>query len=416
MSTILELRAKRANLWEQTKSFLEDHRGENGLVAADAVETYDKMVADVQAMGVEIERMENQMQLDAQLSQPTSAPVRQEFKPAGNVKPTATDAYNKAFWSMMRGDNSMEVRDVLSVGGGTPEGSAGGFTVPDEFERQLVQALDENNVFRSIARVIQTNSGTRAIPVATDTGTATWVDEGGTITESDPTFSQKTLSAFKLATMVKVTNELLNDSAFDIAAYIAERFGIRFGNAEENAFLNGTGVSTTQGTPSQPTGLLSSVTAGTDTTTADHSTLTFDDIYKLYYALKSPYRAKASFMCHETVMLNLMMLKDTNGYIWKPGLEIGKPDTLLNHPIYTSAYMPAIAGTSADAGKKVILFGDFSYYWIADRQGRTVQRLNELYAVNGQVGFIGTQRVDGKLILDEAMKVTALGADRKSVV
>jgi HK97 family phage major capsid protein len=115
-------------------------------------------------------------------------------------------------------------------------------------------------------------------------------------------------------------------------------------------------------------------------------------------------------MCHETVMLNLMMLKDANGYIWKPGLEIGKPDTLLNHPIYTSAYMPAIAGTSADAGKKVILFGDFSYYWIADRQGRTVQRLNELYAVNGQVGFIGTQRVDGKLILDEAMKVTALGA------
>jgi len=411
MSTILELRAKRANLWEQTKSYLEDHRGENGLVAADAVETYDKMVAEVQSMGVEIERMENQMAMEAKLSQPTSEPIRDELKPvAGKVRPTATEAYNKAFWEMMRGNNSMEVRNALSVGGGTPEGSAGGFTVPDEFERQLVQALDENNVFRSIARVIQTNSGTRAIPVATDSGTATWVDEGGTITESDPTFSQKTLSAFKLATMVKVTNELLNDSAFDIAGYIAERFGIRFGNAEENAFLNGTGVSTTPGTPSQPTGLLSSVTAGTETTTANRSTLTFDDVYKLYYALKSPYRAKASFMCHETVMLNLMMLKDTNGYIWKPGLEVGKPDTLLNHPIYTSAYMPAIAGTSADAGKKVILFGDFSYYWVADRQGRTVQRLNELYAVNGQVGFIGTQRVDGKLILDEAMKVTALGA------
>lgn len=410
MSTIIDLRNKRANLWEQTKSFLEEHRGADGLVTADAVETYEKMVADVQALGTEIERMEQQMAMDAALSKPTSEPVRAEFKPAGNVKPTATEAYNKAFWSMMRGDTSMAVRDTLSVAGGTPEGSAGGFTVPDEFERQLVQALDENNVFRSIARVISTNSGNRMIPVATDTGTATWVDEGGTITDSDPTFSQKSLGAFKLATMVKVTNELLNDSAFDIASYIAERFGIRFGNAEENAFLNGTGVSSTPGTPSQPTGLLSSVTAGTDTTTANRSTLTFDDVYKLYYALKSPYRAKASFMCHETVMLNLMMLKDANGYIWKPGLEIGKPDTLLNHPIYTSAYMPAIAGTAADAGKKVILFGDFSYYWIADRQGRTVQRLNELYAVNGQVGFIGTQRVDGKLILDEAMKVTALGA------
>ena len=408
MSTILDLRNKRANLWEQTKAFLEEHRDANGLVAADAVETYNQMVADVQALGSEIERMENQMQLDAQLSQPTSNPVRTEFKPAGNVKPTATDAYNKAFWAMMRGDNSMDVRNALSVG----TGSAGGYTVPDEFDKELVKALEENNIFRQIAKVIKTNSGTHKIAIATDSGSASWIDEAGTITDSDPTFAQASLDAYKMGTLVKVSSELLNDSAFDIAGYIAERIGARFGNKEEEGFVKGAGPSSTPGTPSEPTGILSSVTPGAGNTTADAETLTFDDVYALYYALTSPYRKNAAFLCHETVMLHLMKLKDGNSqYIWKPGMEIGKPDTILNHPIYTSQYMPAITGTAAtDAGKKIMLFGDFSYYWIADRGGRQLKRLNELYAVTDQVGFIGTQRVDGKLILSDAFKGMKLGS------
>ena len=78
----------------------------------------------------------------------------------------------------------------------------------------------------------------------------------------------------------------------------------------------------------------------------------------------------------------------------------GTPDTILGRPVKTSAFMPAIG-----ASQKTIAFGDFQYYWIADRQGRSFRRLNELYAANGQVGFLGTQRVDGKLILPEAIKV-----------
>ena len=131
-----------------------------------------------------------------------------------------------------------------------------------------------------------------------------------------------------------------------------------------------------------------------------------------YYSLKAPYRRKASFLCNETLLLQLMLLKDLNGnYIWKPGLAEADPDTILGRPIYTSGYMPAITGNATqDKNKKVLLFGDFSYYWIADRQNRTLKRLNELYAVTDQVGFIGTQRVDGKLILPEAMQVMALGS------
>ena len=410
MSKIIELRNKRNTLWEQTKAFLEQHRDENGLVAADAVEQYDKMAADVKALGDEIKRLEDQMEMDAKLSAPTSAPVHADPKADNrkSARPTATDAYNKAFWEMMRGNNSLEVRDALSVG--VP--SEGGYTVPDEFERQLIQGLEENNIFRTLAHTIHTNSGTRTIPIATDSGSASWIEEGAAIQESDMSFAQETLSAYKLGCMIKVSNELLNDSAFNIAAHIAQRFGVRFGNAEEDAFINGTGPSANpQVTPSQPTGILTSLTASAGNTTEDAVTVHFDNIYKLYYSLKSPYRRKASFLCNETLLLQLMLLKDKNdNYIWKPGLEVGKPDTILGRPIYTSGYMPALTGEAADAGKKVLLFGDFSYYWIADRQSRTLKRLNELYAVTDQVGFIGTQRVDGKLILPEAMQVMAMGS------
>ena len=188
MSKIIELRAKRNTLWEQTKNFLEEHRDENGLVAAEFADQYDRMANEVHQLGAEIERLEKQAEIDAKLAQPTSAPVKNSPMASSreDVKPTATDEYNKAFWDMMRGNNSLEVRDALSVG----VNENGGFTVPDEFERQLIQGLEENNIFRSLAHTIHTNSGTRTIPIASDSGTASWIDEGGSISDSDPAFSQ----------------------------------------------------------------------------------------------------------------------------------------------------------------------------------------------------------------------------------
>ena len=411
MSKIMELRNKRNTLWEQTKAFLEEHRDEKGMVEASAVEQYDRMTADVKALGDEIKRLETQMEMDAKLSAATSTPVQNKPGAGKPVSPTATEEYSKAFWANMRGDVSFEVRNALSTGIGEGTGN-GGYTVPDEFHRQLIEALEENNVMRSLAHIIRTSSGTRTIPIATDTGVASWVEEGSAISESDMTFSVQNLSAYKLACLIRVSNELLNDSAFDIASHIAHRFGVRFGNAEENAFINGTGASTDPEVPSQPTGILTTLNTPS-VTTKDAETISFDDVYKLFYALKGPYRRKAKFMCNETVLLQLMLLKDGNGrYIWKAGIEEGKPDTLLGHEIVTSTYMPAIEGeTARNAGKKILIFGDFSYYWIADRTNRTLRRLNELYAQNDQVGFIGTQRVDGKLILPEAMKVLELGAN-----
>ena len=394
MSKILELRTKRNTLWEQTKDFLEKNRGENGLVKAEAVEQYNKMAQEVKDLGAEIERLEQQAQIEAQLSAPTSSPVHADPKNGSkkDVKPTATAEYAENFWNMIRNRGHYgEVRNALSVG----EDTEGGFTVPDEFEKKLVEALEENNIFRGMATVIRTSSGTRKIPIAEDTGEASWIDEGEEIPESDTTFGQTMLSAYKLGTMIKISNELLNDSAFDLATYIARRFGVRMGNAEERAFITGDGVG-------KPLGLLAETGgAKVGVTAAQKDAVTFDEIFKLYYALKAPYRKKAQFLCNEALVLQLMTIKDNNGnYIWKPGLEIGKPDTLLNRPLKTSAFMPEIKG-----GSKVMAFGDYSYYWVADRQNRTFRRLNELYARTDQVGFLTTQRVDGKLILPEAVQL-----------
>ena len=408
----MDLRNKRNTLWEQTKAFLEDHRAENGMVEASAVEQYTKMVNEVKALGTEIQRLEEQMEIENQLAAATSAPVQNAPNMRSGKPTSVTDEYSKAFWENMRGNSTPEILNVLSTGIGEGTGN-GGYTVPAEFERHLVEALEENNVIRSLAHVIRTSSGTRTIPVATDSGEASWVEEGNAIAESDVSFGVATLSAYKLSCMVRVSNELLNDSAFDIASYIAKRFGVRFGNAEENAFINGTGPSSNPGvTPSQPTGILTTL-ATPSVSTASAAAISFDDVYKLFYTLGGAYRRKAKFLCNETVMLQLMLLKDEREqYIWKPGLEVGKPDTILGHEILTSTYMPAISGTPAnDAGKKIMLFGDFSYYWIGDRTTRTLKRLNELYAVNDQVAFIGTQRVDGKLVQPEAVKVLALGAN-----
>ena len=369
MSKILELRSKRNTLWEQTKAFLEKHRGENGLVEASAVETYDKMAAEVQALGAEIERLEQQAAVDAALSEPTTKPVTNTpgAQKKSDTAPTATAEYNDAFWNMIRNrGDQLAVRNALNIG----EDTEGGFTVPDEFERRLIQALEENNIFRQMATVIKTNSGTRKIPIANDTMEAQWIDEGEEIPETDTRFGQTTLSAYKLGTMIKISNELLHDSAFDLASYIASRFGVAMGNAEERAFFTGDG-------DKKPLGILDE-TGGAQlgVETSSQSQITFDEIFDLYYSLKSPYRRNAVFVCNETILLQLMKLKDKNDqYLWKPSLDIAKPDTLLGRPIRTSSFMPGIA-----KGERVLLFGDMKNYWVADRQNRTFRRLNELYA------------------------------------
>lgn len=392
MNKILELREKRAMAWEKAKNFLDSKRGEDGIISNEDTAIYEKMEDEVVNLGKEIDRLERQEALDMELSKPINQPIR--IKPdAGNMEDVgrAGSTYKRAFWKAMRNKNSFDVQNALQIG----TDSEGGYLVPDEFEATLIEALEEENIFRQLAKVITTSSGDRKIPVVATKGTASWVDEEGAIPESDDAFSQVSIGAYKLATMIKVSEELLNDSVFNLETYIAKEFGRRIGAKEEEAFFIGNGTG-------KPTGIFNA-TGGAEVgiTTASATAITADEIIDLFYSLKSPYRKNAVFVTNDATVKAIRKLKDGNGqYIWQPSLTAGQPDTILNRPVKTSAYVPTIA-----AGAKTIAFGDFGYYWVADRQGRSFQRLNELYAPTGQVGFKASQRVDGKLILPEAIKV-----------
>ena len=394
MNQIQELREKRAKAWDAAKAFLDTKRGTDGLLAAEDVATYEKMEADVVNLGKEIDRLERQTALDAELNKPTADPLTSKPAQVTADQKTgrASDAYKKAFWNAIRSKNPRpEILNSLLEG----TDSEGGYLVPDEFERTLVQKLTAANVLRPLCHVIQTSYGDRKIPVVASKGTADWVDEEGTYPLSDDTFSQVVLGAYKLATMIKVSEELLSDSVFDIEGYVSEQFGKRIGDKEEDAFLTGNGVS-------KPIGILHT-TGGAEVgvTTAGVAAITGDELIDLVYSLRAPYRKSAVFVLNDTTVKLLRKLKDGDGqYLWRPGITENAPDTILGHRIVTSEFMPGVS-----AGNKSIAFGDFSYYWIADRQGRTFKRLNELYATTGQIGFLASQRLDGKLILPEAIKV-----------
>ena len=395
MNQILALREKRASLWDAAKKYRDAHIGSDGTMTAEDAATYDRMVDDVDRMKKEIDRLERQEAIENEMNRPVSQPIvnrPDDGQPKEKEKRgIATDAYRTAFWNMVRAKTmSYEIHNALKIG----EDDHGGYLAPDEFERTLVEALEEQNIFRQFAHVITTSSGDRKIPVVASKGTASWIDEEAAFPESDDTFGMLSIGAFKLATTIKVSDELLHDSVFDVASYIAKEFARRIGAAEEEAFFTGNGTG-------RPTGILNA-TGGAETgVTSAGANISFDDVIDLYYYLRSPYRRNAVFMMNDSTVRALRKLKNGSGdYLWQPSVTAGTPDTILNRPVYTSSYMPTVA-----SGAKSILFGDMSYYWIADREGRTFQRLNELYAPTGQVGFLSFERVDGKLILPEAAKV-----------
>ena len=382
--SINELRTKRASLWEETKKFLAEHTDKDGKMAAADAEAYEKMEADIAEMGKTIDRLEKQAEMDKKLAMPTSKPlVGAPGKP--EKKGTASDEYRKAMFTAIR----TKFRDVSNV---LQEGidEAGGYLVPDEYDRRLIDVLDEENVLRGLATTIRT-SGERKINIAATKPAALWVEEGGALTFGDATFDQKLLDAHKLHVAIKITEELLADNAFQLEDYIIAQFGKAIANAEEDAFLNGDGEG-------KPTGLFADAQVGVTIGTVE---IEADDVIDLIYKLKRPYRKKASFITNDSTLAVLRKLKDENGnYLWQPSLQNGEPDRILGYAIRTSQFAPKLA-----AGKAALAFGDFSYYNIGDRGQCTLQVLKELFAGNGMVGYVMKERVDGLLVLPEAVQV-----------
>lgn len=392
--TIIEMREKRAKLWNTMEGFLDTHRNDKGVLSAEDDAIYTTMEQDLNDLSNEIRRMERRDAIEAELSKPVGKPIKEApEKPVGEEKQgRASNAYKEDFGRHLRGKTP--IHNVLSES----TDADGGYLVPEEFERSIVTGLDEANVIRSIAKVITTQND-RKIPISVGHSVAAWTTENAAFTESNPTFGQKEIDVFKLTDLIRISVELLQDAAFPLEEYIANEFARAFGIAEEQAFCVGTGSG-------QPTGIFTAKGGTVGVTAAANNAITADELINLVYALKAPYRGNAKFLMNDATISYIRKLKDGNGvYLWQPSLQAGEPDKLLGYDLYTSPYVPTMA-----ASAYTVAFGDFQNYWIGDRAGRTVQRLNELYATNGQIGYVATERVDGKVILPEGIQLLQMKA------
>lgn len=380
--TILELREARNKAWEGAKAFVESKRDKDGLLSKEDAETYNAMEEKIKNYSKEIERMEEMENMENELNKPVNSPIVTKPLKADNEVKTgrASNEYKEAMLNALR-SNFRQVSNVLQEG----VDADGGYLVPDEYDTRLIQKLEDNNVVRALATKIKT-SGEHKINIASTTPAAAWIEEGGTLTFGDAKFEQKILDAHKLHVAVKVTEELLYDNAFGLENFLIDSFGKAIGNAEENAFLNGTGNG-------QPTGIFAENGGGTYITT---EATEGDAIIELVYSLKRAYRKNAAFILNDKMIAKIRTYKDHNGaYMWQPSLIAGEPDKLLGYPVYTSQYAP----------EDSIAFGDFSYYNIGDRGARSFKQLTELFAGNGMIGYVAKERVDGVLVLPEAVQI-----------
>jgi HK97 family phage major capsid protein len=387
--TTTELKQLRAKLINEMRTIIDLSDTEGRPMSSEETQTYDRMESDVDGFSQTIDRREKQTKAENMLAT-SPAEARVSNRKQTKAERLSSDEYRNAFDKYMRfGANSLVGDEARALQEGTD--SEGGYLTETVLERRLVQTLQDQNIMRQLALVINTTSD-RNISVESTVGSATWTAEEAAYTESDSAFSQISLGAYKIATIMKVSEELMQDSIFDMDSYVGTNFGRRIAEAEEAAFVAGNGSS-------KPTGATAGASAGV--TAASATAITSNEILDLLYSLKRQYRRGASFLMNDSTIKAVRQLKDSNGqYMWQPALSAGDPDTIGGRPVYASYDMPA-----ATTGLVSVLFGDFKMgYMIADRGTTSFQRLNELYSANGQVGFRAYRRVDGKVVLAEAIK------------
>lgn len=269
----------------------------------------------------------------------------------------------------------------------TTTDSEGGYLVPTDLLNEIEVALLAFGGVREVARVIRTESGNQLdLPTVNDTGNpGSIAAENGAVSETDITFGVKNLNAYKVSSdLVKIPFELLQDSDFNLAQLLGEILGERIARKAGALYTTGTGSS-------QPNGVVTA--SATGVTAAGVAAITADEVISVFHSLGRAYRRNGTWMFNDTTAQLLRKLKDSdNQYIWQPGLQAGQPDILLGRPVVINDDMASPA-----ASAKSILFGDFSRYWIRDVGGVRLRRLNERFADNDQIGFVGFLRTDGEL-------------------
>jgi len=386
---------KRDGLHEKAKSLIEKAKADERAFTADEIKEHDHWMGQIAAIDATLRARDAHVAAEVAAERPAQSARANHPGVSEEAPPMTRDAvlrsaeYRAAFTSWMRSGDAMALR-AHTVATDT----AGGVLVPDEFYNGIVMKLREFNVIRPLATIVSTTSGVLKIPRETSAGSAAWTAEGVAYNESEDVFGEISLDAHKASRIVKVSEELAQDAAFDLEGFLAARFAESFADLEEDAFVDGDGSG-------KPRGFLSDTTLGT--TASATNAITFDELTDLFHSVKPAYRSRATWVMNDSTIKLLAKIKtgvaSDNRYLWRESLSAGSPMTLMGRPVVACNQMPA-----ATTGLKAVAFGDFSYFWIGQRSTMPVIRLNERYRELGLIGFAGNLRVDSELTQSEAIK------------
>jgi HK97 family phage major capsid protein len=271
------------------------------------------------------------------------------------------------------------------------EKASGAYFLPETSQAQFRQEQETMNIFRQISTIVRLDSMGRVITVP-PSAVVDFISENQTIIPESSTTEKYDTQAFKVAGITKISGETVGDAAFDLEGAIAADFGAAFGEAEENRFINGGA--------NAPSGLLD-VEHGAEIDLTVTGPLSFDDVKKLFFNLKARYRRNGSWIMSDETAFYLRTLKDESGAaLWRDA-----DDSIFTRPVFTSPFMPSLG-----SGNIPIMFGDFRFFWIIEKGGVMLQRLDETYAANDLVGFKATQLIDARLLRREAIKALKIQA------
>ena len=426
MATSVELRQRRASLWEEAKSLHNLAEKEHRSMSAEEMEQWDRINGEIDSLKGTIDRMERIAAVDdemAEVQQPAARSNFTKFEQHGQSMEFGdsggdedgplpkSDEYRKAFGGYLRqglGGMKPELRAVIQPFYGamnvralsTSAAASGGALVPEEFYRTMIEAMKAYGGMRQAKTTkLSTASGANMpIPMADDTDNEGEIlSEGSAVstTGTDPVFGSKDLGAFLYTSkMVRASMQLINDSAFPFETWLAQALGRRLGRVTNRHFTVGTG-------DGQPEGILTMAAAGV----TDGDLTDYLDLIALEHSVDPAYRLNAEWMFHDTTLALLKQIKGDNGApLWLPGVAVGAPDTILRYPYIINQNMP-----EGDAGNKAMLFGDFSYYFIRDVQDIRVLRLEERFAEYLQIGFLAFLRTDGVFATPSAVTDSEFG-------
>lgn len=402
-----ELREKRAKIVTDMRAILESADTEKRSASAEEQARYDTMFSETEKLRTNIANEERQIELEREMAASADREQREnrgggeDRGGAGGNSDPSTELRMKGFRSWLRsgtalGEGAAEFRN-LSVGTDTE----GGFLVaPEQFVLQLIKAVDDLVFVRQRANIIPVPAASSlGVPtLESDPDDADWTTELQTGSEDGAMkFGKRVLIPHAFAKRIKVSNDLIRKSLLPAEQLVTQRLAYKFALTEEKAFLTGDGVNKPLGVfTASNDGIPTSRDVATDNTA---TAITFDGLINAKYSVKAQYWPKASWAFHRDAVKQITKIKDGEGqYVWRPSVREGEPDLILGHPMDISEYVPNTFTTGLYVG----LFGDWSFYWIADALNMQMQRLSELYAETNQVGFIGRQEVDGMPVLAEA--------------